>query len=217
MYQQEAFIVHIIWGDFCNSPASKSDDMCLLSHEQCGRKENPTGVLRASPGILRVRLFTDSLRCRVPGLVFGDGCSLCTRWTALGSWSSDRGGGCDGKTNKKNQEHGVTRNAGGQQLATAFSPRFAAHSPQMESGLGEGERTGGQTHEQQAGSTPCIHSHTRKHWDRQRKDKPLKMAYIHEHNFNHCYLILPKKAESVPSSRNCKSLRIISVLVKVIL
>ena len=57
-------------------------------------------------------------------------------------------------------------NTGWRQLTagntTPFSPRFAAHSTQMESGLGERERTDGQTHKQQADSTP--HSQSQSHY-----------------------------------------------------
>lgn len=57
-------------------------------------------------------------------------------------------------------------NTGWQQLnggnTTPFSTRFAAQSTQMESGLGERERTDGQTHKQRADSTP--HSQSQSHY-----------------------------------------------------
>ena len=48
------------------------------------------------------------------------------------------------KTTQSDMNTGWQRLAGGN--TTPFSPRSAAHSTQMENGLGERERTDGQTH-----------------------------------------------------------------------
>lgn len=80
-----------------------------------------------------------------------------------GSWA-DRGWGEEGNKIKNNtvwQEYtGWQRLTGGN--TTPFSTRFVAHNTQMESGLGERERTDGQTHKQRADSTP--HSQSQSHY-----------------------------------------------------
>lgn len=71
-----------------------------------------------------------------------------------------------GRRETKSRTTQSDMNTGWQQLTggntTPFSTRFAAHSTQMESGLGERERTDGQTHKQRADSTP--HSQSQSHY-----------------------------------------------------
>lgn len=123
-------------------------------------------LLLASPGIFSVKLFADSLWSWVPGPAADDGCppqSPYTSWTPLAVGPTTE---VEGRRKTKSRTTQSDMNTGWQPLTggntTPFSTRFAAHSTQMESGLGERERTDGQTHKQRADSTP--HSQSQSHY-----------------------------------------------------
>lgn len=164
----------------CSQQLLPNQMMCSSCHmntvcKQCDREREGEGqreckkerppqalLLLASPGIFWVKLFADSLWFWIPRPAAADRCHPPTRSfsrTPTYAMKHPRPvfqGWREGEGNKI--KNSTVWHESWQQLTggntTPFSTRFAAHSTQMESGLGERERTDGQTHKQRADSTP---------------------------------------------------------------
>lgn len=136
------------------------------------------------------------------------------------SWTKDRGYGEGGGT-KSRTAHSLTWIQAGNSLMVEtlhlFPLDLPARSTQMESGLGERERTDGQTHKQRADSTP--HSQSQSHYrEVGSRDWRGNNTFWMPSAFNKVNILnmLASRVQSFGCHKNCNSLEI-SWLVKVIL